>query len=172
MGFEAWESFNDNLIPLTWNGHTYIIQEMPTDVGTWLTLKSEAEKACRTVKTPLDKMTDQEQARALLGPAYDQMFADHVPDRMVARATLVAIADWNSGRVAAEAMWTVGPGDPKALAAEIVRRLELTQSTSTAEETTTPEPVSSSGTSTPKGSKPRSPRASKSRSRTSSNNGS
>lgn len=149
MAFEAWESFNDDLMELPWNGHVYRISPMRADVGAWL--KAVDPKSKTNIKTPLSKMTDVEQARAILGDAYDEMVADGAPDRMVARAVDAAIADWLMGRGAAEIVWRDGVADPKAVGQKIAQI--LTQSTDAADET--PAPASMSGMSSPRPRKPR-----------------
>lgn len=157
MGFESWESFNDDLMELPWNGHVYRIPEMPAKVGAWLRVRDDPK-----VKTPLSKMTDIEQAEAVLGDAFHQMLADGAPDAMVARAAETAVADWLMGRATAEIVWRDGLSDPKELRDKIVRT--LTRSTGVDDET--PKPASSSGTTSP-----RKPRARKSPGRTSSSSG-
>lgn len=139
MGFESWESFNDDLLELPWKGHVYRIPEMRADVAIWLRVVAEKPGT----KTPLDKMTDAEQATAVLGEALDKMLADGAPDEMVARATQTAMADWSMGRAAAEIVWRDGVTDPKAVAQKIARTL----SPSTVEVGKTRKPGSSKGTS-------------------------
>ena len=139
MGFESWESFNDDLLELPWKGHVYRIPEMRADVAIWLRVVAEKPGT----KTPLDKMTDAEQATAVLGEALDKMLADGAPDEMVARATQTAMADWSMGRAAAEIVWRDGVTDPKAVAQKIARTL----SPSTVEAEKIPKRASSKGTS-------------------------
>lgn len=138
MGFESWESFNDDLMELPWNGHVYRIPPMSAKVGAWLRVRDDPK-----VKTPLSKMTDVEQAEAVLGSAFQQMVEDGAPDAMVARAAEAAVADWLLGRATAEIVWRDGLSDPKELRDKIART--LTQSTDADGET--PKPASSKGTS-------------------------
>jgi len=63
-------------------------------------------------------MTDAELAQLTLGDAYDEMTADSVPVDAINRSMLVALAEYQSGRAAAELIWKTG-GDPKAIQAEV-----------------------------------------------------
>lgn len=163
MGFESWESFNDDRIALPFNGKVYVLPQMPAKVAMWF----RAMQANAKAKTPLSKMTDVEQARAILGGAYDEMVADDVPDLMVARAVQVAIADWRLGRVTAEIVWRDGVADPKAVAEKLIQAIAATPSPSTGEDDATQKPASSSTTTSR-----RKPRARRSNGATSSDAGS
>lgn len=87
-----------------------------------------------------------------LGDAFDEMVADDVSPRAIARAGMAAITDYRSGRDNAELVWEAGL-DPEALAAAAtaVRQQENqptdpTPSPSTGEASETPSPASTSGT--------------------------
>lgn len=82
----------------------------------------------------------------LLGAALEEMRADGVGPDVIARAAFVALADWQSGRPAAELLWETGV-DPKVLADYVTT---LQNVTGTAAETTTRKRTRGSGTSTPK----------------------
>lgn len=95
----------------------------------------------------------------LLGDQHAAMKADGVTPDWIARAAFVALADWQSGRPAAETLWETGL-DPKVLTTYLAR-LE-TLSTSTDEATTTQEPTPGTTTKSPKTSQPRASRGPKS----------
>lgn len=102
----------------------------------------------RAVLDPADDETLEDEAfyTLLLGDALDAMRADGVGPDVIARAAFVALADWQSGRPAAELLWETGV-DPKVLTDYVTT---LQNATSTAAATTTPSPTPGSGTSTPK----------------------
>ena len=95
-----------------------------------------------------DTMTDPEFFDLLLGDAHAEMVADAVSPEVIARAAFVALADWQSGRPAAEAMWETGI-DPKALT-EAVQAAQALISNSTAAADKTPQPEPTSTTKSPK----------------------
>lgn len=90
-------------------------------------------------------LTDDEFYALLLGDALQEMQADGVGPDMIARAAFTALADWQSGRPAAEAIWEFGV-DPKVLKGYLDKVQQALTSTSTAEATTTPKPAPGSGT--------------------------
>lgn len=102
----------------------------------------------RAVLDPDDETTldDDGFYALLLGPALEEMRTDGVGPDVIARAAFVALADWQSGRPAAELLWETGV-DPKVLTDYVTT---LQNATSTAAATTTPSPTPGSGTSTPK----------------------
>lgn len=102
----------------------------------------------RAVLDPDDEatLTDPEFYALLLGDALEQMRADGVGPDVIARAAFVGLADWQSGRPAAEILWETGI-DPKVLT-DHMKKLET--ATSTVAATTTQKPTPGSGTSTPK----------------------
>lgn len=58
--------------------------------------------------------TDEMLRAMLLGPTYQTMLDDQVPEPAIQRVLLTALADFQAGRSAAEMMWVTG-GDPKAI---------------------------------------------------------
>lgn len=131
-------------IELPIRGKTYTLPTLTIAQG--LTL--------RAVLDPEDDTTldDEGFYSLLLGDALEQMRADGVGPDVIARAAFVALADWQSGRPAAETLWETGL-DPKVLTTYLAQ-LE-TLSTSTAEATTTPERTPGTTTNSPKTSRPR-----------------
>lgn len=106
-----------------------------------------------TLRAVLDKddaatLDDEAFYALLLGDALETMRTDEVGPDVIARAAFVALADWQSGRPAAEVLWETGV-DPKVLT-QYLKKIE--DATSTGEETTTPSPKPGNGTSTPKNS--------------------
>lgn len=89
-----------------------------------------------------ETMTDPEFYEFLLGDAHTEMTADAVTPEIIARAAFVALADWQSGRPAAELIWEQGV-DPKALqaAVDVAEALTL-KATAGAAKTPSPEPTS------------------------------
>ncbi len=100
----------------------------------------------RAVLDPDDDETLEDEAfyALLLGDALESMRADGVGPDVIARAAFVALADWQSGRPAAEILWETGV-DPKVLT-DYVQQLTAT---STAAATTTQKLTRGNGTSTP-----------------------
>jgi len=86
-----------------------------------------------------ESMTDPEFYEFLLGDAHKEMVKDAVAPEIIARAAFVALADWQSGRPAAELIWEQGI-DPKALQAAVAVAEALT-SKATAEAAKTPSPA-------------------------------
>jgi hypothetical protein len=103
----------------------------------------------RAVMDPKDEtsLDDEEFFTLLLGDAHMEMAADKVGPDVIARAAFVALADWQSGRPAAEAIWETGI-DPKVLETYLEKLDSI--STSTAEATTTSQPKHGNGTKLPK----------------------
>jgi hypothetical protein len=101
----------------------------------------------------------------LLGDAYTQMMEDKIPPAMIDRALWTALADFQNGRESAEAVWENGV--PKAVLQELMMAVsQPAKTTSTGVESTTPPPVSTSGTTGP--AKPKVPRSRGKKSSTSS----
>lgn len=80
--------------------------------------------------------------RLLLGDAYDELLKDEVPSATVDRVFFTALADFKTGREAAEEVWS--NGIPKALTAAAAKAMTDAM-TRQAVETTTPSPVSGNG---------------------------
>lgn len=109
MPFEDYTEFIEPLeLPI--RGKLYRVPAMTLDAG--LRLKPFLEG-----KIP-EGITDEELARLTLGDTYDVMVADNVPAAAVQRAMLTALAEYESGRTAAEILWRTG-GDPKAIESEV-----------------------------------------------------
>lgn len=150
-GFADFESFDDPPIRLPYKGKVYELAPVDAQFATWLIAARSG------AKTPLAKMSDEAQIRRLLGPAYDLMLKDRVPQKFLLRAELVAItevvADASNpgmGRKAAESVWRTGV-DPEAVAA-LVAASEAQEvdhsptSSSMDEDEKTPTPASMSHT--------------------------
>lgn len=130
MPFEDYTEFIEPLV-LPIRGKGYTVPPMSLETG--LRLKPFLEG-----KIP-EGITDDEVAHLTLGTAYDEMVADSVPAEAVQRAMLVALAEFQSGRAAAEILWRTG-GDPKAVQAEVRKVTNRAQrrSKSTGAANTTP----------------------------------
>lgn len=143
----AFEDLTELIEPLELpiRGKVYRLPKPSLEGG--LTLKSILDG------TPDESVTDEDVQRILLGDVLPQMRADGVPDEWVGRVLLTALADFKSGRFAAEIMWKTG-GDPKELDKLLqavapnreTRRKALKSSTGGAG--TTKRPASTSGTKT------------------------
>src|SRR6185312_11656335 len=99
MPFEDYTEFIEPLV-LPIRGKGYTVPPMSLEAG--LRLKPFLEG-----KVP-DGITDAELGHLTLGAAYDEMVADSVPMEAVQRAALTALAEFQSGRTAAEIMWRTG----------------------------------------------------------------
>lgn len=86
----------------------------------------------------------------VLGPVWDEMAADGVPLAFATRAGMTVIADFQYGRLYAEATWETG-ADPKAMAEFMKARgnRATRRSKSTGKGTATPSPASTSTTTSP-----------------------
>ena len=104
----------------------------------------------RAVLDPKDAKTldDEQFYQFLLGPALDEMRGDGVGADVIARAAFVALADFQSGRPAAEALWETGL-DPKVLT-NYVQTVKQATPTSTGAAAKTPSRASTNGTKPPK----------------------
>lgn len=147
----AFRDLTDILGPITLpiRGKTYTLPTLTVAQGLQL----------RAVLDPNDDATldDDGFYDLLLGDQHAAMKADGVQPDAIARAAFVALADWQSGRPAAEALWETGL-DPKVLTTYLARLDSISATTAAA--TTTPTPTRGSGTSSPK--KPRASRGVKS----------
>lgn len=83
----------------------------------------------------------------LLGEALPAMRADAVQPDIIARAAFAALADFQSGRPAAEAIWETGL-DPKVLMSYLGEMQEALTSINTDEAGTTKSPKRTNGTKT------------------------
>lgn len=138
----AFRDITEILGPITLpiNGKTYTLPILTIEQGLRI-------HTAMNPNTP-DSMTDPEFFEILLGDAHKQMAADNIAPDTIARAAFTALADWQSGRPAAELIWEQGI-DPKALT-EAVTAAQALISTSTAAATATPSPAPTSTTKSPK----------------------
>lgn len=140
MAFKDFREFADPLrLPI--HGKTYTIPPVPARLGIQLLGLAKGDDV-----PELAALTGMDLWKALLGSAWDEMVADDVPMSAIARAGLTALADYQQGRVVAEAVWEGGI-DPERMAARVAALLkESAPSTRTDEASTTPTPASTSGT--------------------------
>jgi hypothetical protein len=68
------------------------------------------------------KLSGVELWKLVLGDLYDEFIADNVPAQACVRAGIAALAEYQYGRVMAEAAWEAG-SDPKALEAYMESRM-------------------------------------------------
>jgi len=146
---KSWEDIAPEPLTFPIRGKSYTVPELS------YTAMLTIQKVKAGEASELDGMDADDTWRLVMGDAWDQMVADNVPAEAIGRAGLAALAFFEVGREAAEAIWENGV-DPKAMAAAILARTEPQQPTSTGAETETPSPASSSGTSSPKSSSKRS----------------
>lgn len=128
----AFRDITDILGPITLpvKGKSYVLPVLTIEQGLRL----------RKIMDPNDaeSMEDEELFAFLLGDAHDAMKADQVAPEVIARAAFVALADWQSGRPAAEVIWEQGV-DPKALMQAIELAEALTSKATDAEPATPPQ---------------------------------
>lgn len=141
MAFKDFREFAENLrLPI--NGKTYDIPPVSARLGIQLLGLAKGDDV-----PELAGLSGLDLWKALLGSAWDDMVADDVPMSAIARAGLTALADYQQGRVVAEAVWEGGI-DPERMAAQVAATLKDSKpSTTTDEASTTPTPASTSGTS-------------------------
>jgi hypothetical protein len=103
----------------------------------------------RDVMDPSNEATlnDEDFYALLLGDALPAMRTDAVQPDIIARAAFTALADFQSGRPAAEAIWETGL-DPKVLAKYAGEIQEALTSISTGVDATTKSPKRTNGTKT------------------------
>lgn len=114
----------------------------------------------------LDGAKPDELWKFVMGTAWTEMVADNVPMEALSRAGFATITDFQLGREAASRAWESGI-DPEALAAALTAASHKTdppKPTNTAAAAKTRSRASSSGTSSPKVSSTRAPKAKASRS--------
>lgn len=138
MPFKEYEEFVAPPLQLPIRGKTYEIPPVSAEFGLEMLGALEGEEVGGTAR--------QFWAR-LLGDAGVQMLADGVPYAAYDRAALAALIDFNSGREAAEKVWESGL-PPEALAATMAaireQQEKTTLSPSSASETETRSPASTS----------------------------
>jgi hypothetical protein len=125
-------------ISLPIRGKTYTLPEISLEDG----LRLHAAAAGTATVSVKDLIT------IILGPVYQEMLDDHVPLGVIDRALWTGLADFQSGRETAEQVWEHGV--PKEVLAELLAPLTEALTTPPGVESTTPPPVSGSGTTGPK----------------------
>jgi hypothetical protein len=140
MAFKDFREFADPLrLPI--NGKTYEVPPVPARLGIQLLGLAKGDDV-----PELASLSGMDLWQALLGSAWDEMVADDVPMSAIARAGLVALADYQQGRAVAEVVWEGGI-DPERMAAQVAATLkDSTPSTTTDEASSTPTQASTSGT--------------------------
>jgi hypothetical protein len=131
-------------IALPIRGKTYTLPEISLEDG--LRMHSAA---ANNSALPLSDLI-----RIILGDIQQEMLDDHVPLGVIDRALWTGVADFQSGREAAEAVWEHGV--PKAVLETLLRPLTEALTTQPAEASTTKPPASGNGTTSPKKPAPRS----------------
>ncbi len=112
MPFKEWTEFAAGPLELPYRGKVYVIAQPDVETGAKITSGLGDKGALR-------EADNETLWRLLLGPAFDEMKADRVPQAFVSRAFMVALTDFQIGREVAEVTWEVG-SNPEA----IRRRLE------------------------------------------------
>lgn len=92
-----------------------------------------------------DGMTPFDSWKLVLGPVFDEMVADDIPDAALGRAGITALLDYRYGREMAERFWELG-SIPKALTALAEAMTDSTNSTDGESESKTPPPASTPST--------------------------
>lgn len=140
MPFKDYAEFADPLrLPI--NGKVYEIP--PVGLADGIRLAEAITPGSKTA------MPDEEFTRIVLGKAYSMMLADNVPGPAVLRASLTALAEFERGRDAAEAMWETG-GNPKALDTWVKAQTNRETRRKAGRAGTTPRPASTSSTTKPR----------------------
>lgn len=125
------------------NGKKYRIPDLPASVGVPLRLLMEDPEA----DVPQRGWSPEDEQRAFLGDAYDQMMADGVPDGLFKRAFVVAQFAWMVGLDAAEQAWNDEDLSPETLA--LLLLAEIASAKGAAAQPTSPTPVTGEDISTP-----------------------
>lgn len=136
MGFAPLEEIEGPIV-LTLRGKDYTLPVISMEQG--LAIQARIREG----------ITQGELTRELLGDVFVQLVRDGAGPALIDRVAGVAIAEWQFGREAAEEAWR----DPKALLSLIQRvagALAAARTTPSAAETTTPQPASGNGTTSPK----------------------
>lgn len=163
--FEDFEAFDDPSIRLPYKGKVYEFEPPDAQLALWI----NASRA--GAKTPLDDMSDEDQMRRLLGPAYDEMLKDRVSSKFFLRVQQTVMTDMLAGREAAALVYRSGVS-PEAVAAELAaREAESKTSSSTESAGKTQSRASTSGTTSRKGPQDHKPKKRASRSPKSSSSG-
>lgn len=147
LDFADYQEFADPLrLPIC--GKTYTIPE-PSFVDA-ITLQGLANGG--DIPEQLQDATGEKLARFVLGPAYEQMVADNVPNAAFNRAIATAMTDVTRGRFAAWMMWKVG-NSPEAIAAIAAANQQIAGSPAPGENET-PTETPSTGSTNPTAGKP------------------
>ncbi len=111
---------------------------------------------------PASALTDAEFRTMLLGPVWDEMLADNVPDEYAARVLLATAAGFRRGPDELARIWNEGPDVPKApTTATTSSQPTPTDSTGSPNTAAAPETPTPASTSTTTNSRPASPRSRK-----------
>ncbi len=147
LDFADYQEFADPLrLPIC--GKTYTIPEPSfTDAITLQGLANGGD-----IPEDLKDASGEKLARFVLGPVYDEMLADDVPNAAFNRAIATAMTDVTRGRFAAWMMWKVG-NSPEALAAIAAANQQIAGSPAL-EESETPTETPSTGITSPTAGKP------------------
>lgn len=114
---QDWNELAEPPFQVAIGGKSYTIPPVGIRVGVVLTRAASSDPAVKAAA--LAELSDTETwYRAILGPAYDEMYADDVSAAAVARAAFAALTRFNLGTEQAEVAWRVGQ-DPEALAAAL-----------------------------------------------------
>jgi hypothetical protein len=103
-------AFEDVAVPpirVSIKGKVYEIPPMPIDVAIVFRDAAAGNEAAFEKYPDADALY-----RAVLGPLYDELVQDKVPEAAVDRVLLTAMADHSHGRIHAEGIWALGP-DPE-----------------------------------------------------------
>lgn len=131
--FKDYAELAGELLQLPINGKTYTIPAISAKNG--IQAQQLIQRSLNGESIPMSEL-----APLVMGPAYQQMLDDDVPAAAFTRAQLTALADFQSGRKAAEVTWETS-GDPKEL-----KRFLKEKTTKRDGATTTPKPASTNGT--------------------------
>jgi len=136
----AFRDLTDILGPITLpiRGKDYTLPEISLADG----LRLHAAGAGKAPLSVKDMLT------IILGPVYQDMLDNKVPPSMIDRALWTGMADFQTGREAAEQVWEHGV--PKEVLATIMAPLMEALTTQQDAANTTPPPASGNGTTGPK----------------------
>ncbi len=155
MALKEFEEFLEEPLVLPIGGKHYTIPPVGAQEGVLLSALFESTRTGAT--TDLDDDSEVTLYKRVLGPAFDQLLEDNVPTPALVLAGKTALILFLHGRTVAEKFWNAG-GNPagearaakKAAPKPRAKRPARSTSTNTVEETTTPSPDSTSGTSSRK----------------------
>lgn len=142
MALKAWEEFTPEPLSFPIGGKRYVVKPLGYKAG----LRIEEILSSDS----LEGVTNEDLWRLGLGETFNEMVADDVSPKAIARAGMATITDYRHGREAAELVWEAGL-DPEALTAAataVTQQRESASSTGTGEANETQQPASTSGTRT------------------------